>query len=155
MRKARGLVAVILAVLVLAMMVAPAAAKPGHGRRLAYGKNKFQLQGVVKAVAVSTDSAVPSTITVTVKSGTRTVKQFRGQDLTMNVSAGAKILLENPDGTNVPITLDQIVVGSKVHVGGKINRAVSAPPVYWANKIIVQEVPVVTDAPAIPELPAP
>jgi hypothetical protein len=103
-----AVVAVVLAVAV------PALAK---GRHKARGKAKFNL--VAKIVAVDGDA---STLTVHVKSGTKTVKAYRHKDLVLTVDPGARIRLVTPDGV-VKAALADLAVGEKVKVRGVIDRS--------------------------------
>ncbi len=155
MRKRAGLIALAAAVIVVSVYTGPVLAKPGkkssgdrHGRRnshqrgLARGHDKFQLEGIV-AVATP-DAQTPSTITVTVKSGTRTIKQFRTKDLALTVAPDARIVQDMADGSSVAITIDKVAAGARVHVGGNIDRTSVANPVFVARKIIVHAVDLTT-----------
>lgn len=147
------MIALVAAIIVAFVYTGPVVAKPGkkgsgaphgsrngHHRRVARGHNKFQLEGVVKNVVVAPDAQTAGTLTVTVKSGTRTIKQFRTKDLTMTVASDARIVQDMADGSRVAITLDKVVVGVRVHVGGKIDRTDPANLVYVARKVIVHAV---------------
>lgn len=107
-------------VVALALVVTPlaAAAGKGSGHKLAKGKSKFNLVGTVSAVTIAADG---STLTVKVKAGTKTVRAFRGADLTLAVDPAAKIRLVTEEGCIV-VTLADIPVGAKVKVRGFIDR---------------------------------
>jgi hypothetical protein len=135
----KRLIALSLVVALAALVIVPVAISKGH----AEGKNKFQLNGVVVSATPATDTT-PGAIVVKVKSGTWTVKKFRGLDQAFVVSPTARMI----DGTvdpAVPATLDLFVEGAKVHLGGTIDRgATPDDPATWvltANKLILQELP--------------
>ena len=115
------------------------------------GKSKFQCEAVV----VSVDAASGSLL-VTVKSGSRTVKDYRGQQLVVQVAPDARLIdgtadeAADPtgDGAPAPLTLDMLVAGAKVHLGGVIDRTDPAAPVFVAHKVILQKLPAVAPTPA-------
>lgn len=150
---------IVLAVIAaLALTVAPLAmAGHGKGHKWAHGKSKFQLVGKVSAV-----DAVTGTLTVKVKSGTKTIRAFRGSDLELSLADGAKVRLI-VDGEAVPATLADLAVGAKVKVGGTIDRS-GAKPVCVAKKVLAHAAPVVveptpgptpTDDPTVDPTPVP
>lgn len=105
-------------VVALALAVTPlaAAAGKGSGHKVAKGKSKFNLVGTVSAIA-----ADGSTLTAKVKAGTKTVRTFRGADLTLAVDPAAKIRLVTEEGC-IAVTLADIPVGVKVKIRGFIDR---------------------------------
>ena len=127
--------AVAFVALIAALVIVPLAVGQ-NGHRHANGKNKFQLNGKV----VSTDPAT-GTIVVTVKSGTRTLRGFRGTELTMTVAPNAKLLDATVDPT-ASTTLDAFVVDAKVHIGGTIDRTDPLNHVFTAKRLILQKRPV-------------
>ena len=130
------LVALCLAAVLAVLVIVPVALANG-GHRHMKGKHKFQLNGVV----VSTDAAA-GTMVVKVKSGTWTVKKFRTMKLPLplTVSPTARMSDATVDPA-VPATLDSFVAGAKVHIGGTIDRADPANPVFTATKLILQKLP--------------
>jgi hypothetical protein len=128
-----------LVVVLAALAIVPVAISKGHAK----GKNKFQLNGVVVSVTASTETE-PGAIVVKVKSGTWTVKKFRGEERSLLVSATAKMIDATVDPA-ASTTIDSFVVGAKVHLGGTIDRgATPSDPATWvltATKLILQKVP--------------
>lgn len=102
----------------------PAAAK---------GKVKFECQA--KVIAASAAS-----LEVTVTSGTKTVKAYRGKVLEMAVGEKAKLINATVDPA-VPLTLEELVEGAKVHIGGTIEKKKGEDPSFTATKIILQRLP--------------
>jgi hypothetical protein len=150
----------IAAVLVLILAIAPLALAGGgnghghghgngHGNGHANGHGKFQLNGTV----VSADAATGSLV-VTVKCGSKPVKQFRGLDLTLVVAPDAR-MIDGTGETDVAITVADLVAGARVHVGGRIDRTDPANPVFVATKVIVQRWPAVEPTPDPTDTPTP
>ena len=140
---------VLVMVTVLALAVTPLAlAGHGHGHKHAKGKNKFQLVGTISDVGADT-------LTVTVKSGTKTIKAFResGDPMTIAVPEGAKIRLI-VDGEAVTVTLDQLGVGAKVKIGGTIARA-DGGATFTATRVLAHPAPVVEPVPEPAPVPDP
>jgi hypothetical protein len=135
--------AVVCALVVVLVLVPLALAGNGGGN--AHGKKKFQLNGVV----VSGDSAGGSLV-VLVKRGSKTVKLFRGKELTLRVDAEARIVAHPGDDSEEPVvlTLADLVAGMRVHVGGRIDRTDPANPVFIAKRIIVKPAPQTTTSPS-------
>jgi len=116
---------VLLLAVALALAVVPLAAA-GPGNHWAHGKNKFNLVGTVVGVSVPDPTATPATpglLMVKVKAGTKTVKAFRGQGLTLTltVDPAARVRLVTDEGC-VDGTLADLVQGMKVKVRGRIDR---------------------------------
>jgi hypothetical protein len=138
----------VVCMLVVALVIVPMALAGngnGHGNlgghAWAHGKAKFQLNGVV----VSADPATGSLV-VKVKSGSKTVKQFRGQELTLLVDPEARFVDGTADDSgeaSATLTLADLVAGARVHLGGRIDRTDPANPVFVARKVIVQRWPAV------------
>jgi len=147
----------IVVVLIVALAVVPLAlasnGKGKHGK--AHGKNKFQLNGVVVSVVLPFDTE-PGSLTVIVKSGSKTVKAFRGLPLTLIVAPNARFVDatadesdEATDATLAPLTLADLdlVEGARVHLGGKIDRN-AEPAVFTATKVILQSLPAPSESAA-------
>jgi hypothetical protein len=114
--------------------------KPAQPKAKAKGKNKFQCEAQI----VSDDGAV---LVVMVKSGSATLRAFRGGELTLSIAATAKLVVGGSaaDGS---FTLSNLPAGAIVHVGGTIDKTDPAAPVYVATKIILQRLPQTTPTPA-------
>jgi hypothetical protein len=120
--------------------------KAHHKHGKAHGKNTFQLNGVVVSVVPPGDPE-PGSLTVTVKSGSKTVKAWRGLDLTLIVTPNARFVDstaddcdEATDPATPPLTVADLVPGARVHLGGTIDRTVD-PWVFTATKVILQSLP--------------
>jgi len=126
---------VLLLAVALALAVVPlAAASNGGGGDKGKGKLKFELVGTVSAVNGATG------LTVNVKAGTKTVKKFRGQVLTLTVDLAARVRLVTDEGC-VVATLDQLGPGMKVNVRGTIDRTNPEAPVFTAKWIKAKTMP--------------
>lgn len=126
------------ALCVLSLAVVPLALAGGGGKpqtkphpdKKAYVK--FQCEAkVIAAAQLSLDAIVTS--------GSNTIKAYRGQKITVQVDPKAKLInaTVNP---SVPLTLDQLVAGAKVHLGGTIDRSGDAVT-FTATKVILQRLP--------------
>ena len=136
-------IVLLVAVALLVVPLASAAGKPGGG--FAHGKAKFDLVGTLNAV-----DATAGTITVKVKAGTKTVRAWRGVELTMTVDANARIRLVTADGCTT-VTLADLPTDAKVKVRGRIDRTDPAAPLFTAHVVKVKAPP----AEDVPPAPAP
>ena len=132
---------VLLLAVALALAVVPLAAA-GPGNHWAHGKNKFNLVGTVVGVTVPDPTATSGLLTVKVKTGTKTVRAFRGQDLTLTltVDPAARVRLVIGEGC-VVATLGQLEPGMKVKVRGTIDRTNRGAPVFTAKWIKAKMMP--------------
>jgi len=120
-------------IIALAMVLVPlATAGGGGGGGKQQGKSKFNLVGTLKAV-----DAEGGAITVTVKSGTKTVKPYRGLDLTLVVDPSARIRVVTADGCVKAVPAD-LPLETKVKVRGTIDRTDPAAPLYRAKDVKVK-----------------
>jgi len=127
---------VLLLAVALALAVVPlAAAGNGGGGK---GRLKFNLVGTVSAVVVDAAGDVTG-LTVKVKAGTKTVKKFRGQDLTLTVVPAPRVRLVTGEGC-VDGTLTDLVPGMKVKVPGTIG-GMPEGPVFTAKWIKAKMMP--------------
>ncbi len=127
----KWIVLAVVAVLVLA--AAPlAVASHGHGHKHARGKAKFQLVGTIK------ENPGDGTLVVTVKAGTKTVKNALKADrmLTVAVPSTAKVREVLEDGA-VTVPLSDLDVGGKVKIGGTI-----VDGTFTAAKVLAHRAPV-------------
>jgi hypothetical protein len=124
-------------VVALALAVVPLALAGGGGEKAgkARGKAKFNLVG--KVVAADAEAA---TLTVHVKSGTKTVRAYRGADLALVVDSDARVRLVTAEGVAV-VTLADLPVGAKVKVRGTIDRSDPAAPMYRARFVQAKGAP--------------
>jgi len=91
------------------------------------GKMPFALAGTIASI----DPAA-RTVIVTVACGSKLVKPYIGQDLTLQTTAATRFLLRNPDGSATPITFEDLAVGQNVSANGKL-----ADNVWTASRITV------------------
>jgi hypothetical protein len=144
------------ALAVLSLVAAPLALASGHARphagKVKVKKVKFQCQA---RVVVSVDPAT-NVLVVKVKSGSKSIKRFRGKEVSVTIDPKAK-LIDNTGDASAPLTLDKLVEGAVVHLGGIIRYSSDATPTFTATKVILQRLPVApTPAPSSsPTTPAP
>ena len=163
----------LVAVLVAALTVSPTALAGGHAKgkthkkphhakaakAKARGRNKFQLNGTVVSLDTTATDGAAGSLTVTVKTGTKTVRAYRGQELTVLVAQNARFVDATPDADDTTATADasgatttdpvtppaltlvDLVAGARVHLGGVIDRTGPAHPVLIARKVILQRLP--------------
>jgi hypothetical protein len=146
---AKRWIVLLLAVAVALAVVPLATAGPGGG--WAHGKKKFNLVGTVVPVPDPT-GPLPTTLTVYVKAGTKTVRAARGANLTINVDPAARVRLVKIGQGCVDGTLADLVQGMKVKVRGTIDRTDPNAPVFTAKWIKAKTMP--TPEPSSP-LPSP
>lgn len=127
------------ALALLSMACVPLALAAGHGKPqdkphpdAAKGKVKFQCEATVIASA-------GQSLEVTVTSGSKTIKAYRGKQITVQIDPKAKLINATGDHS-VPVTLDQLVTGAKVHLGGAIDKSTD-PATFTATKVIIQKLP--------------
>jgi hypothetical protein len=137
---------VVAALAAVSLALTPVAFAHGHGHVPA-GKAKGRAQFQCQAQVFSVDPANLQLV-VTVKSGSKAIKAYRGQQVTLLVSASAKLI--NGTSNVSPLTLDQLVQGATVHVGGNVTGR-GAGETFTATKIILQKLP----APASTASPTP
>jgi hypothetical protein len=126
-----------LACVPLALAASHSSAAVGHVK----AHVKFQCEATVVSVDTTTTLA---TLMVTVKSGSKTIRLVRHQQITVQLDPKAKLIDATVD-PSLPLTLDQLAPGAKVHLGGKIDRP-TADPSSWtftAMKVILQRLPAV------------
>jgi hypothetical protein len=143
-------VILIVAVAALALTIAPLAAS-AQGKAHKRGHLKFNLVGVVSQdfvpFTVEQDGTITpaSDIMIHVKAGTKTVRAFRGDDVTMGFAPNARILWIG-HGKAKRIGLEQISPGAKVKARGIIDRRDAENPVFTIKNLKVRQK-------AMPELP--
>jgi hypothetical protein len=115
----KTLLFVVVAALALTLVPLALAGGPGGGG-WKHGHAKFEAIGKATAVAVTTDPAVASTITVKVKAGSH-IKGLKGTEKAFGVVAGAKVWQLTGDG-RVARTLDAVAAGDWVKVAGTIAK---------------------------------
>jgi hypothetical protein len=122
-------IAALTIVVILAVAPLAGAGKGGKGDGQAKGKAKFNLVGTVVAVAGDAESG---TLTVEVKSGTKTVRAYRGDELVMTVDPQARIRLVTDEGCET-VELGDIPLDARVKVRGHIDRSEKEKPRFVAD----------------------
>lgn len=116
------------AVALLALAVAgPVVAKPAAPPKAK--ARPFMCQAIVTSV-----DTTGTALTATVVKGNRVMKHSIGQDVAFAVGEATVIVRISKEGATV-IGLGDLVVGDRVLINGRIERAGSAPPVYKARLI--------------------
>jgi hypothetical protein len=120
-----------LALALLSATVFPAYAGYGpqacKGRVAATSRGTFAMSGTLSSIDPAT-----LTVTVTVVCGSKLVKPYIGQDLTIQTTDSTRFLMRNPDGTATPITFADLEVGQNVSINGRL-----ANDVWIAGRITV------------------
>jgi hypothetical protein len=116
------------AVALLALSIAgPVAAKDPSAKVKA---RPFTCSAVVTAV-----NAQGNTITATVKKGNRTLKDYRGKDVTFSVHTDA-IILKVGAGTPTQISLGAVALGDRVHLNGRADLTNASAPAFTVHLVI-------------------
>jgi hypothetical protein len=135
--------------LAVALAVAPLAAAKGGALKNGKGKAKFNLVGTVTAVDPG------GALTVKVKAGTKTVKKYRGYELSL-MAGQAAFRLVTPEGCLVASLADlEGQVGAKVKVRGVIDRSDPENVLFLASWVKVKALPIVVDPAPDPEAVTP
>ena len=125
------------ALALLSLACVPLALAAGHGKPPDKPRRdhvKFRCQATVAG-----DASAETTLTVIVKSGSKTIKAYRGKTISVQVDPKAKLINATVD-PSVPLTLDQLVKGAKVHLGGIIDKSTD-PATFIVTKVILQKLP--------------
>lgn len=140
--KLKLFVLAIFAAFVLVVVPLALAAGPHNGNT---GKppvkdKPFLAQGTVVSVETST-----TTFEATVTAGSHNMKPLVGTKVTFTLEPGTRIfartVAHNGKLHLKTTTLDKVTAGSKVTINGRINRPVSAAPVFLAWHIVVKLAP--------------
>ncbi len=129
MRKWLVTAALALVFVLAAAPLAGAGKDAGKGGGQAKGKAKFNLIGIVVTAAGGGESG---SLTVKVKAGTKTVRKYIDEELTMAVDPDAKIRLVTEDGCQT-VELGDIPAGAKVKVRGHMDRDDPDNPAFIAD----------------------
>lgn len=132
----RWLAAVAALTVVVALAAAPlAGADKGSAKSggQAKGKAKFNLVGMVVSAAGAAEGE-GGVLTVKVKSGTKSVRAYRNEELTMTVDPKAKIRVVTEDGCRAA-SLADVSADVKVKVRGHIDRSDKDNPRFVADFI--------------------
>ena len=116
------------AALLVLSVAGPAAAKDSAAVKAK--ARPFTCVAVVTAV-----NAQGNTITATVKKGSRTLKDFRGKDVTFAVDTKA-IIFKVGDGVPAQIALSAVVPGDRVHLSGRADLTNASAPAFTTRLVI-------------------
>jgi hypothetical protein len=132
------------AIAVLSLACVPLALATGHAGT-SKGHMKVHVKFQCEAVLAPDYAYAPGgPLMVVVKSGSKTVKASRHDEITVQVAATAKLINATVDPA-VPLVLSTLAAGDKVHLGGAIDRVDPKTPSTWtftATRVILQQVPV-------------
>lgn len=78
------------------------------------GRSKFQVEGSVSSIG-------PGSVAVQIKTGTNSVEGLRGQESVFEIAGSTKITLKGK-----VMTIDRILVGDRVHIGGTVDSSGAA-----------------------------
>ena len=131
---------VTMAVLVLALMLAPAAFAGGGDCTSTQTQThkrahhvKYSLRGTVQAA----DSEA-STLSVLVKQCNRRARAYKGDVVTLNVTATTRLYRRTVDGELLVITLADFKAGDRITSVGKLDKTDAANPVFTASRITLR-----------------
>lgn len=138
----------IVAMVVVALLVAavPAlAAEPGAGNRYgvqngAAGGQQLRQGGQVFALIGTITALGTDSITVQVQGGNRLVRDYVGQELTVQVTEGTKYMRWT-EGGSVPITFADLSVGDSTNI-----RGLASDDLFTATRVTV-DVPLLCQQP--------
>lgn len=123
-------ITLVLIMLVISAVPALAAGGPPADRGAASGngndnpsrfgvRNPYALSGTIADIDLEA-----RTVTVTVVCGNRLVKPYIGQDVILQTTENTRFLLRNADGSVIPITFEELVVGENVSSHGRLTDGV-------------------------------
>lgn len=148
----RKLIAAV-SVLALALLLAPVALAaggtcdgtgPGGGTGSGTGGGGTQTQTQAHNVKYSLNGTVQaadtgaSTLTVLVKQSNRRARAYKGQVVTIAVTATTKLYQRTVDGELVAITLADFKAGDRVQSVGTLDKTDPAAPVFTAQRITLR-----------------
>ena len=129
----------LIAVVAMVLVVVPAAfAGNGNGNGKGGGAGSkatvvnYSLSGTVTAA-----DADAGTITVTVVKGNKAARAYKGQTITLNVTATTLLNERTTDGDLVAAALADFAAGDRVTSTGSLNRADAAAPVFTAKRVTI------------------
>lgn len=135
---------VLAVILTVALMLAPAAlAGGGTGTGHSNGPGpathahnvKYSLNGTVQAVDASAN-----TLSVLVKQSNRRARAYKGDVVTLVVTATTKLYQRTVDGELVAISLTDFKAGDRVQSVGKLDKTDPADPIFTAFRITLRPV---------------
>ena len=132
---------VLAVILAVALAVAPVALAgggsgngPGPNGTATQAHNvKYSLNGTVQAADTSA-----STITVLVKQSNRRARAYKGDVITITVTATTKLYQRTVDGELVAITLADFKAGDRVQSVGTLDKTDPAAPVFTAHRVTLR-----------------
>jgi hypothetical protein len=131
-------------VLALALMLVPVAfAGNGNGQGTRAHNVKYSLNGIVQAVDPDA-----GTISVLVKQSNRHARAYKGDVVSLTVTATTKLYQRTVDGELVAITLADYKADDRVQSIGKLDKTDPAAPVFTALRVTLR--PALTTCPIVP-----
>jgi hypothetical protein len=129
---------VLAALAVLSLASVPLALAGGDGKPedKPHPDNKAHLKFQCEATVIA---PAGQSLEVTVTAGSKTIKAFRGKKITVRVDSEAKLMNATVD-PSVPLVLDQLVAGAKVHLSGTIDKKTDHDR-FTATKVILHKLP--------------
>jgi hypothetical protein len=130
---------VLAVVLAVALTIVPAAFAgagdgsgpgPGAGTATQARNVKYSLSGTVQAV--DTDA---STLSVLVKQANRRARYYRGDVVTVGVTAATRLYQRTVDGELVVIMLADFAAGDRIQSVGKLDKTDPDAPVFTAARV--------------------
>ena len=106
---------------------------PGTGPGSKARNVTYSLNGTVKAV-----DADAATIAVLVKSANRRARAYRGDVVTITVTAATKLYQRTVDGELVVITVADFSAGDRVTSVGRLDKTDPAAPVFTAKRVTLR-----------------
>lgn len=129
----------LLVVAAMVLVVVPAAFA-GNGKGNGNGKGKgggskatvvnYSLSGTVTAVGADS-------ITLTVVKGNKAARAYKGQTVTLNVTATTLLYERTADRELVAATLADFAAGDRVNSSGTVDRSNAAAPVFTARRATI------------------
>ena len=127
------------ALAVLSLACVPLALAAGRGKpqdKPHPGAAKAHVKFQCEATVIASEG---QSLDVTVTAGSKTIKAYRGKKITVQVDPKAKLINATVD-PSVALTLEQLMAGAKVHLGGTIDKKTD-PDTFTATKVILQKLP--------------
>ncbi len=132
---------ILLVVVAMVLVVAPAAFAGngnGNGGGNGGGKGGGSKATVVKYSLSGTVTAVGAdSITLTVVKGNKAARAYKGQTVTLNVTAASLLYERTADRELVAATLADFAAGDRVNSSGTLDRSNAAAPVFTAKRATI------------------
>ncbi len=128
---------ILMVVVAMVLVVAPAAFA-GNGNGNGNGKGGGSKATVVNYSLSGTVTAVGAdSITLTVVKGNKAARAYKGQTVTLNVTAATLLYERTADRELVAAALADFAAGDRVNSSGTLNRSNAAAPVFTAKRATI------------------